>query len=166
MSVDKVSKKRISLLHPYISKEVYDLVDHINKDILTGRAKLRIAQGLRTIEEQNELYAKGRTKPGPKVTNAKGGDSIHNYGLAVDMVLIIDGKSASWDVKKDWDGDKQADWMEVVLVFKKAGYEWGGDWRSFVDMPHFQKTKGNNLEDLKRKYKNKEFISGTNFVKL
>ena len=164
--VDKASLQKIEQLHPFIKEDVKKLVDTINTSVLTGNAKVRIAQGLRTFAEQNALYAKGRTAPGPKVTNAKGGDSIHNYGLAVDIVLIIDGKTASWDTKKDFDRDQQSDWMEVVQVFKKAGFSWGGDWRTFKDMPHFEKTGGNSLKQLKDKYSKKTFIEGTNFVKI
>ena len=50
-----------------------------------------VTQGRRTIAEQDRPYAQGRTSPGPKVTNAKGGSSPHNFGLAVDMVPIKDG---------------------------------------------------------------------------
>jgi len=50
---------------------------------------------------------------------------------------------------KDFDGDKIADWMEVVKVFKDAGWEWGGDWKKFKDGPHFQKTFGHTPKTLK-----------------
>lgn len=164
--VDKVTEERIKLLHPSVRDEVRILIDKINTCVLIGSAKVRIAQGLRTFAEQDALYAQGRTKPGAKVTNAKGGQSIHNYGLAVDIVLIIDGKAASWDTKKDFDKDKQADWMEVVSEFKKAGWEWGGDWRTFKDMPHFEKTKGLTLKQIQDKYKRKDFIKNTTYINI
>ena len=164
--VDKVTEQRIKLLHPSVRDEVRILIDKINTCVLTGSAKVRISQGLRTFAEQDALYAQGRTKPGAKVTNAKGGQSIHNYGLAVDIVLIIDGKTTSWDTKKDFDKDKQADWMEVVSEFKKAGWDWGGDWRSFKDMPHFEKTKGLTLKQIQDKYKRKDFIGNTTYINL
>ena len=164
--VDKVTEERIKLLHPSVRDEVKILIDKINTCVLTGSAKVRIAQGLRTFAEQDALYAQGRTKPGAKVTNAKGGQSIHNYGLAVDIVLIIDGKITSWDTKKDFDKDKQADWMEVVSEFKKAGWEWGGDWRTFKDMPHFEKTKGLTLKQIQDKYKRKDFIKNTTYINI
>jgi peptidoglycan L-alanyl-D-glutamate endopeptidase CwlK len=107
------------------------------------------------MAEQDALYAQGRKKPGKKVTNAKAGQSIHNYGLAVDIVLIIDGKTASWDVKADWDNDRKADWMECVEIFKKHGWDWGGDWRTFKDMPHFEK-KGYTWRTLIAKAKDKQ----------
>ena len=90
--VDKVTQDRISKLHPSVRDEVTKIIEEINTKFLTGRAKVRIAQGLRTFAEQDALYAQGRTKPGAKVTNAKGGQSIHNYGLAVDIYPVINGK--------------------------------------------------------------------------
>ena len=164
--MDKVSQDRIGQLHPSIRLDVSNLIEKINTKVLTGRAKVRIAQGLRTFAEQDALYAQGRTKPGKKVTNAKGGQSIHNYGLAVDIVLILDGKTASWDEKSDFDRDQQSDWIEVVTEFKRAGFSWGGDWRTFKDMPHFEKTSGLSLKQIQDKYKNKDFIKGTTYVNL
>jgi peptidoglycan L-alanyl-D-glutamate endopeptidase CwlK len=92
----------------------------------------------------------------PKVTNAKGGQSIHNYGFAVDMVLIIDGKIASWDIKKDWDNDKISDWDECVKIFAKYGWSWGGSWVKFKDFPHFEKIGFNNWRVLINKEKDSE----------
>ena len=150
--VDKVTQDRISKLHPSVRDEVTKIIEEINTKFLTGRAKVRIAQGLRTFAEQDALYAQGRTKTGKKVTNAKGGQSVHNFGFAVDIVLIIDGKEASWGTKKEWDGDKVADWDECVKVFTKYGWSWGGNWTSFKDMPHFDKIGYSNWRILS-KYK-------------
>ena len=136
--MDKPTKQRITKLHPSVRDEVIKIIEECDIE-LTGKAKIRITDGFRTIEEQNLLYAKGRTAPGKKVTNAKGGQSIHNYGFAVDICLIKNKKVASWDTKKDWDNDKVADWYECVKIFAKHGWEWGGNWKTFKDMPHFEK---------------------------
>lgn len=133
---------KIDTLHPLIKAEVLELVTHVNTVILTGTVKMIVTQGLRTFDEQNKLFAQR-----PKVTNAKGGQSIHNYGLAFDFCLA-DGGRTIWDTVKDFDKDKVADWMEVVKVFKAAGYVWGGDFRSIVDKPHFEKTFGNTWQQL------------------
>jgi len=110
---------------------------------------------------------KSEKKPfGNKVTNAKGGQSYHNYGVAIDFVLIIDGKDASWDINKDWDDDQVADWIEVVKIFKAAGWEWGGNWTSLKDYPHFQKTFGNSISDLIKKYKQGYFLPDSTYVNL
>lgn len=143
---DQKTLDRIKLLHPKLREEAGKIYDEICA-ALTGRAMCRFSFTLRTFAEQNELYAQGRTKPGGIVTKAKGGLSMHNYGLAVDIVLIIDGKTASWDVKGDYDGDGKSDWMEVVTIFKQYGWEWGGDWK-FFDGPHFQKSFGKSVREL------------------
>ena len=148
--MDKETIDRIAKLHPSVRTEMQRIIETCNSK-LTGRAQVRIAQGLRTFTEQDALYNKR-----PKVTNAKGGQSIHNYGLAVDIVLIIDGKTASWDTKKDWDNDGIADWDECVKVFASYGWSWGGNWASFKDMPHFDKIGFNNWRVLVAKKRDTE----------
>lgn len=148
--MDKSTAQRIAKLHPSVRAEVTHIINQCNEK-LTGRAKVRIAQGLRTNAEQDALYKKR-----PKVTNAKGGQSVHNYGFAVDIVLIIDGKKASWDTKGDYDGDKRADWMECVNIFKANGWKWGGDWTTFKDMPHFDKIGFSNWRELIKLPKDKD----------
>jgi peptidoglycan L-alanyl-D-glutamate endopeptidase CwlK len=106
-----------------------------------------ITQGLRTIAEQDELYAQGRTKPGAIVTNARGGYSYHNFGVAIDFALLLPNGGVSWDTKRDGDGDGIADWDEVVAQAKRIGWDWGGDWRSFTDLPHFEMTFGLSTAD-------------------
>jgi peptidoglycan L-alanyl-D-glutamate endopeptidase CwlK len=108
-----------------------------------------ITQAYRSKEEQDALYAQGRTKPGKIVTYAKGGDSYHNYGLAIDFCLLVDGKKASWDMNADLNHDKISDWMEVVAEAKKLGFAWGGDWKTFKDYSHFEMTFGLSIADLK-----------------
>jgi len=101
-----------------------------------------ISQGLRTIAEQNDIYAQGRTKPGPIVTQVKGGYSFHNFGLAIDFALLVNDKIASWDTFRDGNKDGQRDWLQVAEIGRKLGFEWGGDWSTFIDMPHFQMVFG------------------------
>lgn len=136
--MDNITQQRINKLHPIVRDEVQKIISECDT-ALTGRAKVRITQGTRTWQEQAKLYAQGRTVSGKKVTNAKPGQSIHNYGLAVDICLIIDGKTASWDTAKDWDKDQIADWYECVRIFAKHGWDWGGNWKTFKDLPHFEK---------------------------
>jgi peptidoglycan L-alanyl-D-glutamate endopeptidase CwlK len=143
---DQKTLDRIKLLHPKLRDEADKIYDEICK-VLTGRAICRFSFTLRTFAEQDALFAQGRTKPGSIVTKAKGGLSMHNYGLAIDIVLIVDGKTAVWDVKGDFDKDGKSDWMEVVTIFKQYGWEWGGDWK-FYDAPHFQKTFGKSVREL------------------
>ena len=87
--------------------------------------------------------------------------SYHNYGMAIDIVLLVDGK-ASWDVKNDFDGDGKSDWIEVVQIFKSFGWEAGIDWK-FYDAPHFQKTLGYSVRQLLALY-NDGKVDANNYV--
>ena len=147
--MDPITIKNIATLHPSVINEVEKIITECDL-ALTGRAKIRITQGSRTFDEQEKLYAQGRTTLGKKVTNAKPGQSIHNYGFAVDICLIIDNKIASWDTAKDWDNDQIADWYECVKIFAKNGWEWGGNWKKFQDLSHFDKRGFNNWKQLSK----------------
>jgi len=153
--MDTITQTRISKLHPSVREEVTKIINEIDK-ALTGRAKIRIVQGLRTFAEQDALYAQGRTKPGKIVTNAKGGQSNHNYGTAIDFCLIIDGKEVSWDTEKDYDNDHISDWKECVAIFKKYKWKWGGDFSSIKDYPHFEKEGLNDWKILQKFPRDKE----------
>lgn len=166
---DQITEDRIIKLHPAIRQEVGDTIDEIER-LMPTSMKIRVVQGLRTIEEQNNLYAIGRTIPGKKVTNAKGGKSYHNYGLAIDFAIMYDMDSngsfekLSWDIFYDHDKNGKRDWMQVVDAFKAKGYGFGGDWKSLKDYPHLEKTFGFKPTQLFEKYLTKDFIAGTNYV--
>lgn len=90
-----------------------------------------VAQGYRSKEAQDALYAQGRTAPGSIVTNAKGGFSNHNYGVAVDLAMYTnDGANVIWTVDNNF--------RKIVTAMKMYGFKWGGDWKSFKDNPHFE----------------------------
>lgn len=163
--MDEITLKRIELLHPAIRQEARDIYGEIC-EALTGNAICRFTHTLRDFDEQAQLYASGRTIKGPWKTNAKPGQSYHNYGLAIDICLIVDGKQAIWDIKKDFDGDKQADWMECVNVFKKYGWTWGGDWAKNPDGPHFEKTFGLKWQDMKKLYDSGNFVEKSPYIVL
>lgn len=168
--MDQITLQRIQKAHPLIREELLSLYKECNNKLLGKGVRLRFAYVLRTFKEQDSLYAVGRTQKGKKVTNAKGGQSIHNYGLAFDIVLLydLDGngtfETASWDMIKDGDKDGKADWMEVVDFFKSKGWTWGGDWKSFKDYPHFQKDFGYNWSALLLKVKNNDTITDENGI--
>ena len=176
---DKITLDRIQLLHPAVREEVDYIYRAQIVPALNGRAICRFAYTLRTFLEQDALYAQGRTKlfdsNGKKlgiVTKAKGGQSIHNFGLALDIVLIKDKdgngtfESASWEDNVDFDKDGKADWMEVVEILKRNNWVWGGDWKSFKDKPHFEKTFGHSWKTLLPKHQSKDFIPGTTYVNI
>lgn len=168
---DDVTKVRVEKLHPAVRQEAANAITQIEQGF-PPNIKIRVVQSLRTIEEQDALYAQGRTKPGPKVTNARGGKSYHNYGLAIDFALMYDengdGKFEllSWDIAKDGDKDGKKDWMEVVDAFKSLGWEWGGEWHSLKDYPHLEKKFGYTVSKLFERYKAGDFMAGTKYVKL
>lgn len=170
--IDQTTLSRIKLLHPKLITEVEEIYLNEIVPALSSNTYCRFAFTLRTFAEQDVLYAQGRTKlfdnQGTRlgiVTNAKGGQSLHNYGLALDIVLIS-GSSASWATTKDFDGDGQADWMEIVEIFKNHDWTWGGDFKSIKDTPHFEKTFGYTWSDLLQKYNEKDFIPGTTYVNI
>lgn len=124
-------------LKPKIIRYIKQLRESAQK----SRIDFVVAQGFRSIEEQNKLYEQGRIKPGKIVTNARGGDSLHNYGVAFD-VCPLSGKKADWNNVKAFN--------KLGALGKKLGLEWGGDWKSFPDRPHFQYTAGYKLIEFKK----------------
>ena len=92
-------------------------------------------------EEQDELYAQGRTKPGRIVTNARGGDSLHNWRAAFDFVPMLGGKPA-------WSDD--ALYRRCGAIAESVGLEWAGRWKgSLKEMAHCQYTGGKSLAAIK-----------------
>ena len=141
--------KDITKLHPRL-QEKFKL---LQKKCAQKGIKIRATECLRTAKEQDALYAKGRTAPGPKVTNASGKDakSMHQWGVAVDIVIDM-------DADKDRDVDIR-DLYNVKLlnvvgkIGESIGLEWGGSWKSIVDKPHFQLPDwGSTPVKLKAKY--------------
>jgi len=94
--------------------------------------------GYRSIAEQNRLFQIGRTTPGKKVTNARGGYSWHNFALAADYAFVIGSKVT-------WNGP----WDIFGQVARECGLEWGGGWTTFKDRPHVQWTKGKTLAQMR-----------------
>ena len=139
----------ITKLHPRL-QEKFKL---LQKKCAQKGITIRATECLRTAKEQDALYAKGRTSPGPKVTNASGKDakSMHQWGVAVDIVIDM-------DADKDGDVDIR-DLYNVKLLNvvgklgQSIGLEWGGSWKSIVDKPHFQLPDwGSTPAKLKAKY--------------
>lgn len=132
------SEARISSLQPVVQAAARKLLDRC----YDRGVPIIITQGLRTYAEQDALYAKGRTLPGPIVTNARGGESNHNFGFAFDFALLLpDGRSVSWDEARDGDVDQVRDWAEVIEEGAKLGLEEGIYWK-FRDAPHMQLAFG------------------------
>jgi len=101
---------------------------------------LLVTSTYRDNASQEALYAQGRTKPGKIVTNARAGQSFHNYRCAFDVVPLRHGKPV-WD-------SKDPVWQIIGQIGKKCGLEWAGDWKRFKEFPHFQYTGGLTLAKL------------------
>ncbi len=134
-----VNSRDINDLHPHVAKLALELKAAC---ALEG-IEIIFTQTLRDSEYQDWLYAQGRTRAGKVVTNARGGSSMHNFGLAFDVVPLDDKRQAIWD-------DKSPLWARIGAIGKRLGLEWGGDWKSFKDLPHFQYTQGLTLSQLRQ----------------
>jgi peptidoglycan L-alanyl-D-glutamate endopeptidase CwlK len=153
-------------LHPTVRARAEALIaaakTHFNLDV-------QITETLRTESEQAALYAQGRKSLSEvnalrraaamapiseeqnrsKVTKAStAADSFHGYGLAFDIV-IRNGRRVDWSESCDWNADGVGDWGQVGGLAEQCGLEWGGNWTSFPDLPHFQAPLGWTIPRLK-----------------
>ena len=117
----------ITLCHPRLQKLAAEMIQKCADQGL----KIKIGETFRTVAEQDAFYAQGRTKPGNKVTNARGSSysSFHQWGTAFD-IYRADGRGAYYDA----DGF----FSHVGAIGVSLGLEWGGNWKSIPDKPHFQ----------------------------
>lgn len=136
---DAKSDAIITKLHPSIRNKARAFINEAEKKGM----KLKVTSGGRTFEEQDKLYAQGRTTSGNIVTNAKAGYSWHNFFLAFDVVPVENGK-INW---------KSKNWTKIGTLGKTFGLEWGGDWKTFKDLPHFQTIHGLTTAQAREKKK-------------
>lgn len=142
-----------SLLYPPFADQLADFESRL----AAAKLPFFLFMGLRTFADQDELYAQGRTSPGEIVTNARGGDSLHNYGLAADYVL--DGQIEkpgiqwSWNIKSDLNADGRNDWLQMAEIAVACGLESGYFWKRFPDAPHVQNRYGLTLAEIKEIYR-------------
>ncbi|MEK4669131.1 MULTISPECIES: peptidoglycan-binding protein [unclassified Niallia] len=133
MSVEILKEKAIKRMGAGMKALVLTKVLEIIEQAYKEGIYVLITDGYRSKAEQDALYAQGRTKPGKIVTNAKGGQSNHNFGIAVDFCLTNEkGTIANYTVNSNW--------RRVAAIAKSKGFEWGGDWKGFVDNPHLEYT--------------------------
>ncbi|MGE0222292.1 MAG: M15 family metallopeptidase [Acetobacteraceae bacterium] len=109
---------------------------------------LKILSGTRTYAEQDAIFAKGRNGvPGPIVSNARGGQSNHNFGIAWDVGLFDGGRYMNGAMAGDEDAYKRL--ADVAMM---PSLEWGGAWTSFVDRPHYQLRTGLALAQVRTQF--------------
>lgn len=140
----------IKALHPRLQVKLEELQEKCSAQGIT----IGISECLRTVAEQDALYAQGRTTPGDKVTNAKGStySSQHQWGIAADFYL---------DMDVDGDGQKADDafnnntglFEQVGAIALSIGLGWGGTWKSIKDRPHlYLPDWGSTTSQLKSEY--------------
>lgn len=100
-----------------------------------------ITSTYRDFESQTALYAQGRTTAGKIVTNAKAGQSFHNFKVAFDFVPIVNGK-AVWN--------DAALFSVCGVIAEQCGLEWAGRWKKFKELAHCQYTGGLTLQDFQK----------------
>lgn len=158
----------VNLLHPIVRDKALKL-----QQLAATKLDLKIifTTTLRSAEEQLAYYAQGRQPlvetnklrktaglaPINEVENKKiitkaktVASSFHNYGLAFDIAVTDrTGKKIDWEDSSDWNGDGINDWVQVGKLAEECGLEWGGNWSSMPDFPHFQDRMGLTIQDLK-----------------
>lgn len=129
-----INSRNINDLHPKVANMASQFINRCK----TAGIDVIITSTYRDIASQNALYAQGRTTPGKKVTNARGGQSFHNWKVAFDFCPIVNGKAV---------------WNDVALFTKcgeiaeSVGLEWAGRWVKFKELAHCQYTNGLTIKD-------------------
>ena len=131
-----INSRDLKDLDPYVAGLAKQFIAACKKQGID----LLVTSTYRDNESQDALYAQGRTKAGRIVTNAKAGQSFHNYRIAFDVVPIVNGKPQWNDFRT---------FQKIGAIGKSVGLDWGGDWKSIKDYPHFQWTGGLSLAQLK-----------------
>lgn len=133
-----IASRELTDLHPLVARLAREFLALCKQNGID----LLVTSTYRDLESQADLYAQGRTKPGPRVTNARPGQSFHNYRVAFDVVPLANGKCV-WDAT----GKNAALWQKIGGLGKSLGLDWAGDWDSFKELAHFQFTGGLTLRD-------------------
>lgn len=119
-------------LHPAFSRKIGELIDKAAAHGL----ELYVQEGYRSPEAQAKIPSAN--------TRAKPGFSFHNYGLAADIVFRNNTGGPSWDEKHDW--------KRLGELGRTIGLEWGGDWKSIKDRPHFQYSPHHGIGEIRHFY--------------
>lgn len=138
-----INSRDLSYLAPVVKERVENFINSCAKEGI----ELLVTSTYRDYESQQALYNQGRTpesiaKGEHIVTNAKPGQSFHNFKCAVDVVPLVHGKPV-------WNSEDPI-WVKVGSIGKSCGLEWAGEWKSFKETAHFQYTGGMTLADLQK----------------
>jgi peptidoglycan LD-endopeptidase CwlK len=129
-TADSRSEKNIATLHPRVRPFARALIEKAaGHDII-----IKVTSGTRTFAEQDQLFAQR-----PVVTKARGGFSNHNFGIAIDVTIF----KGSTDAEQAKTPVFESPLYKVIgALGTDLGLEWGGNWKSIVDEPHFQLRPG------------------------
>lgn len=144
-----VSMQRINTLNP----QLIPSATRVFEKCIKNNIPVYVVWGRRTLEQQETLFRLGRTIPGPIQTTRRGGNSAHNYGLALDFCLLYYTELMSWEEvypRTYW----RNKWLKVVRYFEEEGWEAGWRWPSF-EPGHVQNLMGKSIyehakQDLER----------------
>lgn len=139
--IDLRTQKNVATLLPKVQDMALDFYVKAQKVLSGTGVDVRIISGTRSYAEQNDLYAIGRTKETSRrpVTNAKGGYSNHNFGIAFDIGLFRAAKYIP----------ESALYAKLGPVGEAVGLEWGGRWKTFKDEPHYEYPTGLTLAQMR-----------------
>lgn len=129
MPFDPYSEMQLAKVYPPMADKIRELFMQMQQEGVV----FKVTQGLRTMQEQADLYAKGRTLPGPIVTNAPAGSSWHQFGVAIDLVPIDQLGKADWN-------PKHPVWQQIINAALMLRLFSGSKFRTFPDYPHLQMT--------------------------
>lgn len=139
MTFDERTERNLATLHPLAAAKARVFMAAVLPIMAERGVIAKIISGTRSYREQDALYAQGRTAPGPRVTNARGGFSNHNFGIAWDIGLFRGNDYL----------ERSPLYRECGEIGKSLGLEWGGDWKIFPDEPHFQIKTGLTLAQMR-----------------
>lgn len=130
---ESMPSRNPNLLHPYVLSLYQNHLKLCAANPKLAPYEVKAVATLRTTAYQNALYAQGRTTPGKIVTKARGGTSMHEFGLAYDIGIFktgvyIEGANAA----------ENELYFEAARIGKSLGLFWGGDWITIKDYPHFE----------------------------
>ena len=133
-----INSRSLDDLNPIVADKARDFIARCKAEGID----VLVTSTYRDNESQNALFAQGRTAPGKIVTNARAGQSFHNFRVAFDVVPLRNGKPV-WGTT----GEDLKLWQRIGAIGKSCGLEWAGEWRTFKEFPHFQFTNGLTLAD-------------------
>ena len=157
---DERTEKNLATLHPKARPAFRSFVKMAKEKLKPLGLDYIVISRHRTYEEQNALYAKGRTVKGDDVTpsrpmgrtvtDARGGRSNHNFAVAMDDAIFLNGKYLDGGTATDRGKAEEARKL-IEPIGKALGLEWGGDWRSFPDPPHWEFPTGLTMAEMRQR---------------